>query len=150
MKGLKEQAFLACENIIRKNLADLQLALAGVTESMESESKSSAGDKHETGRARMQHEHAQIAAQAVQQKLLLEELDKIRHFEQGEGIGHGSLVETSRGFFLIAVPTAKLNVEGVDIQVISPLSPFGKLLLGLQNNSEFSSGNTHYKILGVS
>jgi hypothetical protein len=146
---LKSAAFQACLARVSANLESANRSLADIGESMANETKSSAGDKHETARARMHSEQEQLMRQAEAHRQQLADLERIMNYAPGEGVSYGSLVETNRGFFLLAVPPGKIQVEGHDIQVVSPASPFGKLLLGLLNHAEFNVDGLHYRLLNV-
>ncbi len=105
-------------------------------EAANEETKNSAGDKYETGRAMAQLE---IERNAVQ----LKEAEKLRSFLQqmvrehsGEVIVPGSLVTTSKGVFYIAISLGAVTLHQQVYLVVSPDSPIGKLLLGRRVGNE--------------
>lgn len=107
-----------------------QSAINSAKESKNNETKSSAGDKFETGRAMMQIEQEKNELQlskTFQLKNLLQQVDIEKEFET---VGFGSLVLTNRGKYFIAIGVGKIDVEGEVYFVISMDSPVGKLLLG--------------------
>ena len=127
---IKEKLFFHCENYIqkRKNLLEqrkneLQLALTY-------ETKSSAGDKHETGRAIIQIEREKLGNQLL---LLEKEFQKLRslknHYNTGI-VSLGSVVRTDKENFYIALAAGPCDIEIHTYYCISPTSPIGKLLLG--------------------
>ena len=127
---IKEKLFFHCENYIqkRKNLLEqrkneLQLALTY-------ETKSSAGDKHETGRAMIQIEREKLGNQLF---LLEKEFQKLRslknHYNTGI-VSLGSIVRTDKENFYIALAAGPCDIEIHTYYCISPTSPIGKLLLG--------------------
>ena len=127
---IKEKLFFHCENYIqkRKNLLEhrkneLQLALTY-------ETKSSAGDKHETGRAMIQIEREKLGNQLL---LLEKEFQKLRslknHYITGI-VSLGSVVRTDKENFYIALAAGPCDIEIHTYYCISPTSPIGKLLLG--------------------
>jgi transcription elongation GreA/GreB family factor len=127
---IKEKLFFHCENYIqkRKNLLEqrkneLQLALTY-------ETKSSAGDKHETGRAMIQIEREKLGNQLL---LLEKEFQKLRslknHYNTGI-VSLGSVVRTDKENFYIALAAGPCDIEIHTYYCISPTSPIGKLLLG--------------------
>ena len=127
---IKEKLFFHCENYIqkRKNLLEqrkneLQLALTY-------ETKSSAGDKHETGRAMIQIEREKLGNQLL---LLEKEFQKLRslknHYNTGI-VSLGSVVRTDKENFYIALAAGPCDIEIHSYYCISPTSPIGKLLLG--------------------
>jgi len=107
-----------------------QAAINSAKESKNNETKSSAGDKFETGRAMMQIEQEKNELQlskTFQLKNLLQQIDIEKEFE---AVGFGSLVTTNRGKYFIAIGIGKIKIENEIYFVISLDSPVGKLLLG--------------------
>lgn len=105
-------------------------------EAANEETKNSAGDKYETGRAMAQLE---IERNAVQ----LKEAEKLRSFLQqmvrehsGGVIVPGSLVTTSKGVFYIAISLGAVTLHQQIYLVVAPDSPIGKLLLGRRVGDE--------------
>ncbi len=109
----------------------LQQTLADLKESGANETKSTAGDKHETALAMLQIEQANKRTQlqeALEQKAILE---KIANVTNTTKIVHGSLVKTSKGYFYMSVALGKAVVDDVAVIAISSQSPLGAKLMGL-------------------
>jgi hypothetical protein len=123
---LKTKLLDECKRQLAYKVKSLRATIAGINESANVESKSSAGDKHETGRAMMQLEQEKLARQL--QELLLQQLDleKINPHVRTEKIGPGSLIETSNGTFFIATAMGKVQLESKEVLVVSAQSPIGK------------------------
>src|SRR4051812_11409754 len=108
------------------------------------DSKSSAGDKHETARAMMQLEQEKLGGQltdALKQKATLEQID-IEH--KSDAIHAGSVVKTNRGYLFISVPLGKINVNGTDVILLSIHSPLGQKLSGLQRGDTAEINGIQY------
>ena len=148
MPDFKSKILLECKRIIAEKTDQLTSALNDITESSNSESKSSAGDKHETSKAMMHIEQEKLSNQLSEVKTQKNELDKIT-FQTSTKINTGSLVETNKGLFFIAVSIGKIKVEGKEVYVISNLSPIGKQLIdnGIKGNFELNS--VSYQIISV-
>jgi transcription elongation GreA/GreB family factor len=109
----------------------LQQTLADLKESGANETKSTAGDKHETALAMLQIEQANKRTQlqeALEQKALLEKIANVTNITK---IVHGSLIKTNKGFFYMSVALGKAVVDDVVVIAISPQSPLGAKLMGL-------------------
>lgn len=116
---------LLSESIIQ---ATKDYALA--KESRDSDTKSSAGDKFETGREMMQREMDKISATIDQNKNQLNLLDKInlnRKYPVGD---LGSLIVTNQGTYYLSIGLGKIEIESEIIYAISLDSPIGQLLKG--------------------
>ncbi len=119
-----------------------QSAINSAKESKNNETKSSAGDKFETGRAMMQIEQEKNEMQlgkTLQLKSLLKQVDLKK---QHETVGFGSLVITNRGKYFIAIGIGKVEVDGEICFAISVDSPVGKLLLGKRVGEEIEFRGT--------
>ena len=69
MLTLKESLFQQCEDFVNTRLQTIQIILSSHQKTLSPETKSSAGDKHETGRAMLQLEMEKAGQQlaAVEQ-----------------------------------------------------------------------------------
>lgn len=114
------------------------------------ESKSSAGDKHETGRAMVQLEQEKLGNQLYElegQKAILDKLDATITYNV---ITKGSLVKTDKGTFYLSIPLGKICVDDIQIMVLSPQSPLGFKFLGLKAENIVEMNGLNYLVLGVS
>jgi transcription elongation GreA/GreB family factor len=112
-------------------IALLQQTIADLKESGANETKSTAGDKHETALAMLQIEQANKRTQlqeALEQKAILEKIASVTNITK---IVHGSLVKTNNGYFYMSVALGKAVVDDVAVIAISPQSPLGGKLMGL-------------------
>ena len=108
----------------------MNTAILAVIEAKNNETKSSAGDKHETGRAMMQLEeekHERQLSKALQLKNLL---DKIDIKKQQTNVVLGSLVTTNQASYFFSVGIGKLKLDEQTYFAISLDSPIGQVLVG--------------------
>src|ERR1700741_1542013 len=119
MQSFKEKLIAACKDLLTQKLKDLQNALHEVLAAGNNETKSTAGDKHETGRAMMQLEQEKLSGQLQLADKELADFDKIDFSKTVEKVVLGSLVDTDKGLFLVAVSLGKVNLDGKTIFVIS-------------------------------
>ena len=147
---LKQAVYIACLQLVDTKLQALQKTLQELGEGAENDSKSSAGDKHETTRAMMQLEQEKISRQideVLAQKAVLQKLDSNTKPEQ---ISRGSLVKTNKGYLYLSVALGKLSVDGVPIIVLSPQSPLGLKLMGLARDASIEINGVQYAIEEIS
>lgn len=150
MSDLKTQLFKLCLEAIEERIAYAKEALDLAQESANNESKSSAGDKHETGRAMAQLEAEKATAQLNENMELKTALERIDSTHQSETVIMGSLVVSKTARFLMAVSAGKLTLDGTVYFAISPESPIGKLLLGKKKGDSVSFNGITHEILEVS
>ena len=149
MNTFKKQILATCKKVIDEKLNDLFSALKDITDSANNESKSSAGDKHETGRAMMQIEQEKLGKQIQEWETQKSILDKIDLSKPSNLISLGSLVETNKGLFFMAANVGKIKVEDKEVMVISLLSPLGACLMKHQEGDEFEFNKNAYKIMQI-
>ena len=133
--SIKTHLHEQCLSYIQNCIDNVQFALTDALQSANSESKSSAGDKHETTRALLQLEQEKHAKQLQEMMVLKEKLMRIDPTIQSEVITTGSIVITSGGNFYIAIPAGKLSINNISYIAISPNSPIANKLMGLKAKS---------------
>ena len=128
--NIKETLFKACESFVNKRLHTVTEIISSNQKALQSETKSSAGDKHETGRAMLQLEMEKAGQQLAgitQMKEILAKVD----ITKVSNIAHlGSIIETDSVNYFLSISAGKLVVDGKVYFAVSMSSPIGKLLLG--------------------
>ncbi len=118
------------------------------TRASNNETKSSMGDKYETSREMVQQEINNIQLQ-LNENLRAKNSLKLITTNPHQTIGVGSLVETDKGLFYIAVSLGEIIFNEKKIFVISTESPLGNVLLGHKTGEEISLNNLKQKILKI-
>lgn len=134
---------------LRQNTARLQEEHKALAESGAAESKSSAGDKHEVGKAMVQGELDRLALKLHQAKRLLAEAEQLSESRQQRAVT-GSLVQTSLGWFYLGVAAAKVSVAGKDVMCISMQSPMAKCLFEAEAGQSLSFRGNDIQVIKVS
>lgn len=122
--------------------------LISETRAANNETKSSMGDKYETSREMVQQEINNLQVQLNENLKALNSL-KLINTNQHSVIGLGSLVETEKGFFYIAVSMGEIRFQEKKIFVISTESPLAKLLFGKKKGNEISLNNSKQTIQNI-
>lgn len=122
--------------------------LISETRAANNETKSSMGDKYETSREMVQQEINNLQVQLNENLKALNSL-KLINTNQHSVIGLGSLVETEKGFFYIAVSLGEIRFREKKIFVISTESPLAKLLFGKKKGNEISLNNSKQTIQNI-
>lgn len=147
--SVKKKLYDYCVEFLNRRIDAAQEAIRVAQESANDETKSSAGDKYETGRAMMQLEIEKNATQleeALKQKKIV---DAINIDAQPLKIQNGSLVRTDNGNFFLAISVGMVVIEDKSFAVVSAQSPIGSKLIGLKSGDSFSFGNKTYKVTQV-
>jgi len=137
MIAIKKDLYNACVEFVNKREETVHQIIRSNQHALTSETKSSAGDKHETGRAMLQLEMEKASQQLEgihQMKIIV---DKISIDSTSEIIRLGSLVITDQIHYFIAISVGEITLSGKSYFAISPGSPIGKLMLGKKVGDEF-------------
>lgn len=127
----------------------MDAAQQGIDEAQQAskdDTKSSAGDKYETGRAMMQQETDRNMAQLNEANKLKVALNHINPTITSNVADTGSIVKTNNGNFYLAISAGVLNVGGEMYMAISPASPIGIKMKGLKVGDGFEVNNRKYQI----
>lgn len=134
---------------IRSRITDLQFALNDVMEATSDDSKSTAGDKHETSRAMAHLEQEKLGNQYSEALKLLEVLRRIDPSINTNKIRIGSLAETSMGWFYLSVGLGQIVIDGKTVFCLTPLAPFGQILIGKKSGELLQWQGKEVKVLEV-
>ncbi|VAW26726.1 hypothetical protein MNBD_BACTEROID04-420 [hydrothermal vent metagenome] len=128
--AIKEKLYEACLLFVNKKYNTVTTSIESYKKALFSETKSSAGDKHETGRAMLQLEMEKASQQLAVIIKMREALNKIT-LENSVGIiCLGSLIFTNKLNYFLAISAGKIVIENKTYYAISTNSPIGKQLLG--------------------
>lgn len=122
--------------------------LIAETRASSNDTKSSMGDKYETGREMLQQE---INNLQVQLNEVLKQQDFLKTIlpKSSEKAEKGAIIKTERGLFLISVSLGEITFENQKIICISPESPLAKAMNGKQKSEVFSINNINQKIENI-
>ncbi|MGK6352059.1 3-oxoacyl-ACP synthase [Parapedobacter sp. DT-150] len=143
---IKAALLAACKQYVAQRLANAQQAIASASDAAADDTKSSAGDKFETTREMMQQEigrHQQLLAEAQRMAQVLAALNAR---PQTGPAKLGSLVETSRGTFFLAISAGRLDIGGQAFWAVSTASPMGHQLIGVEAGDHVVFNNLEYVI----
>jgi transcription elongation GreA/GreB family factor len=146
---LKEQLHKLCMDYADKRMEVALLAIQQAQEAANDETKSSAGDKYETGRAMMQREADLGQVQLAEARKLKNDLDRIDPVKPTNVAQPGSLVFTDQGIFYIAISAGQLSVGKETAFAISGASPLGSKLIGKKAGAGFELNGKLYNILKI-
>jgi len=128
--NLKEELYNLCVESVDQRYRTIEKTISSHQKALTSETKSSAGDKHETGRAMLQLEMEKAGQQLASIQQMKSILARVNIFKKTELVILGSLVETNLGSYFLSVSAGQLAVANSHYFAISASSPIGKLLLG--------------------
>lgn len=128
--NIKQNLHNQCVAFVENRFQTIQNTINEIQVSLTSETKSSAGDKHETGRAMLQLEREKAGNQLAELQKTKELLSKVNISKTSKIIGLGSLVYTSNSNYFIAISAGAIKVNDDLFYAISSNTPIGQLLMG--------------------
>jgi hypothetical protein len=146
MLSIKNRLYKLCYEHIEQKIATAETLIRSAQESSKEETKSSAGDKYETGRAMLQQEIDKtqiVLSEALRLKNMLDHINPERSTGKS---GVGSLVSTNNGNFFISISGGQYTIDNQVYYTLSPASPIGKLLLNVSKGDEFTFNGKKYII----
>lgn len=146
---LKQKIYNHYLNLVHEKTAMLQKVLDDLKESGANETKSTAGDKHETALAMLQIEQANTRAQLQEVLNQQAALEKINPEISATTVLNGSLVKTDRGYLFLCVALGKAVVDGIAVIALSPQSPLGQKLMGLKVGEVAIVNSTSYLVIDI-
>ena len=147
MKAIKKLIYNNLLNLTKSKIENLKKDIDSTITSRNTDTKSSAGDKHETSRAKIQIEIDQLSKQLSilnkQHQILL----SININKENKKIGVGSLVYTNAGAYFIGIGIGKIQFDEKEYYAISLASPVGKMLMDKNVGDEFIFNSNNYKVV---
>ncbi|MFK7832239.1 MAG: 3-oxoacyl-ACP synthase [Winogradskyella sp.] len=146
---IKEELYKACLNFIDNRLLVVKTMISDIQKSLESETKSSAGDKHETGRAMLQLEREKAGHQLAEIEKQQQILQKINKLSKHQIVALGSVVKTTKSNYFIAISAGEIELIDSRFYAISAATPIAKLLLSKRVGDRISFRDTNFEILEI-
>jgi hypothetical protein len=148
-KHLKKQLLSHCIDFIDVKYKTLQSEYRLYQESAANETKSTAGDKHDTSKSMMQLEQEKLGHQMdmlLKQKKILGNIDVNRISEKVE---FGSVVETDQGNFFISISAKEFRFDDKSFIPVSIQSPLAMAMLNCVKGKQVKFNNKAYKIESI-
>ena len=138
MKEVKQQLFKACQYFVLEKEKTIKDIISSNQNALHSETKGSAGDKHETGRAMLQLEMEKSGQQLAVIDQMKMTLERISINDNSEIVKLGSLVTTNKHHYFLAISVGEIQIDNEKYYAVSIASPIGKQLLGTKVGDEFT------------
>ena len=148
---IKIKLFKHCEIILKKKLNIFYNQKKELKQALNSESKSSAGDKYEIGRAMIHLEMEKLGNQISEAEQNFKKLQSIKNHNNNnnEVVVLGSVVLTDKANYYISIAADIYKINSKIFYCISPKSPIGKLLLGKKLDDKIEFNNQAIQIIKI-
>ncbi|WP_144282982.1 GreA/GreB family elongation factor [Chryseobacterium echinoideorum] len=122
--------------------------LIAETRASNNDTKSSMGDKYETGREMLQQQINNLQIQlneAMKQQIFVKSIVA----KPSQKVEKGAVVSTEKGVFFISVSLGEIAINEHKLMCISPESPLAKAMNGKSVNDVFTLNNVAQKIINI-
>lgn len=147
--SVKKALLQKLNDLLDERVAALEHALRAAKDSRDSDTKSSAGDKYETGREMAQQEIDKHQAQLAKTRLMKNELAAVDVVPEKLVAGFGSLVVCDSGNYFLAVAFGKVALNRIDYFCLSLASPVGQALAGKRAGDRVSFNGKTISIVRI-
>lgn len=131
----------ATKDFLVQKIKVIEEALKDTQASSNTETKSSAGDKHETSRAMAHIENERLAGQLTVLQDQLEVLFKINPDIESNKVNFGSVVICEKSVFFISVGIGKIQSKNTSFFAIATNTPVGLNLFEKKVGEQIKVGN---------
>lgn len=149
MLSLKKELYGQCLKYVKQRMDAAELAIDEAQKASNDDTKSSAGDKYETGREMMQQETDRNLAQLTEANKLKVALNAVNFGSITDVADTGSVIKTDNGNFYLAISAGVLEANSEKYFAVSSASPIGQMLRGKKKTDEFALNGTHYRVKSV-
>lgn len=146
---LKTQLFDFCKEFAHNRIGRIRAVMADLNEALDDETKSSAGDKHETGRAMLQLDIEKSGVQLAEAQKMAKVLELVNIKTKTNFVGLGNVVKTNKANYFLAISAGEYKINGLQVYCISSETPIGKLLFGKSEGDTASFNGDEIKILEI-
>jgi transcription elongation GreA/GreB family factor len=146
---LKDALLTECHKIVDSKIHQFQENIKRSQEALYENTKSTAGDKFETGRAMMQADINKAEAQLAKTITLKKVLQTLGITKVLPTIDMGAVVITNKGNFFISVAAGKVKVDDKTYFTMGGSAPLAQEFMGKQKGDNCSFNGMKYEILDV-
>lgn len=146
--NLKTRVHELCIQLVKNKIMIIDDLYLSNQNSLDSCTKSSAGDKHETSRAMIHLDQEKLSSQLLELNKSLRILSEIKILKHSS-VKMGSLFKTNHSIFYISIGLGKVSFNGTNIYIMSPVSPLSQELIGLNQHDSIEFNGITQNILSI-
>lgn len=146
---LKKSLYKFCMAFVDTRILRIKAQMHEIQIALGSETKSSAGDKHETGRAMLQLEREKLGQQLAEAENMSKIMNKVDISSQKSSAALGSLVCTNNTNYFLAVSAGEYIETEKKTYCVSLNTPLGIMLLGKTVGQRIQFNKNEFDILEI-
>jgi len=148
-RELKTTLLNHCFSVKKEQIEDLSNSVASIKDAVESNDKSSAGDKHETSR---ENANQTLLIYGAQRKKAIEDLMLLQMIKPDvlyDKVQAGAVVVMNDLVLFIAEMSDRLSIDSTVINIVPPNGPLLKEIYGKGAGYTFTFNKRSYQIIDV-
>jgi len=149
MTDLRKELVKSCRAYLQQKMDVVKKAMEGLKDDLENESKSSAGDKFETGREMINIEWNKLSTQLNQYDHLNQTLKRIDEHKPTKKVVLGSVVRTDAASYFISIPAGEIKTENDKFYAVGIQAPIAQKLLGKEVGDQIDMNGKAFRILNI-
>ena len=146
--NLKKELYKQCNSFVNKRLQTVEEIISSNQKALQSETKSSAGDKYETSREMINQEINQIGNQ-IQNVRTQQGLMTKLNFDEKKQTCLGAIFGTSKSIFCWSTSAGKVKFQDEVVMCISSQSPFAQTCHDKNVGEKVGMANMETEVLWV-
>ncbi|QDH79255.1 hypothetical protein FKX85_09510 [Echinicola soli] len=150
MSLTKKEVYQVLHTLLAEKQKEIVSSIEQLKQSAAEDTKSSAGDKYETGREMVRQEINKAELMHSEYCVQMDLLRSIDPNEEHEKVRPGSLVSTDRAVMFIAIGFGKIEVNGQVVFVISPQAPLARLMMDKATGESLTFNGATQQLVQVS
>jgi hypothetical protein len=150
MSELKAKILDYLKALQSERISELNRYQKDLSDSLQSESKSTAGDKHDTSRAMIHLEQEKLQHQSHELNHQFQRLNEISALNKLEKVEFGALVASESNLFLLGASLGKQIYEGRILYCIGMEAPISQSILNKRVGDELFFNGSVSKIEDIS
>jgi transcription elongation GreA/GreB family factor len=147
LMALKVKVHQNCEQVLADKLKLISDDLESLQQAQQNETKSSMGDKYETGPAMLNQQRQRLLQQQQQLNANMRALGQLNPRATTEMVQLGTLLATDQGLFYLAIGLGAIECEDHQVWVISLQSPLGQALNAHKPDQTINFQGRTYRLL---
>ena len=147
---MKEELYKICESYLEEKIVRIAHSIQDLESALTNESKSSAGDKYETGREMINIEIHKLSTQLQQFQKLQITLGVAKRNSATDMVRMGSVIEATNANYFICIPIGEVEIGDKKVYVIGASSPIAQALIGKTTGDNFNFNSVTGSIVSIS
>lgn len=150
MSNVRKECLNSVSHHLNRRIQSTLDELQAMQSSNADNTKSTAGDKHDTERAMAHMEMENLSKRLENDRRLLHALEQvIKQLPGHDQVREGSIITTDRGIFLIGVACGRVAAGQSFITGISTQSPLGKHIIGKKQGAQVPINGNIFTIQAI-